>query len=151
MTKEKKFSFKKIATLPKPKFATIRAEKLKDAKDEPPWYIRGIKAGSKEEHWCALALDIIQESTGWTWEFQVPVYGGRRTAGGNVIDFLIDTPGRKTVLDPMGRYWHSGKNEDQYQMQNVCRKKKWTLIAWFTDETPTKEIMLSFLRNKLNA
>jgi hypothetical protein len=147
---KKAFSFKKIQTMPKAKFASIRAEKLRNAAAEQPWYIRGIKAGSKEEYWCSLALDKIQETSGWSWEFQVPVYGGRQTAGGNVIDFLIDTPGMKTALDPMGRYWHTGKNEDRQQMERVCRKKKWRLIAWFTDETPTKEIMYSFLRNKLN-
>jgi hypothetical protein len=147
---KKQFTFKKIARLKKEKFASIRVQKLKDAADEPPWYIRGIKAGSKEEYWCSLALDKIQESTGWSWEFQKPVYGGRDTAGGNVVDFLIDTPGRKTVLDPMGRYWHTGKNEDRQQMINVCRRKNWNLIAWFTDETPSKEITYSFLRNKLN-
>ena len=27
-----------------------KAEKLRDTKDQPPFYIRGIKAGSKEEY-----------------------------------------------------------------------------------------------------
>lgn len=149
--KQKKiFTFGKTAQLTKEKVQSVRAEKLKNPEDQPPFYIRGIKAGSKEEWWCSLALDRIQEETGWTWEYQVAVFGGRTRAGGNVVDFLIDTPGMKTFLDPMGRYWHSGAREDRSQMQNVARLKKWRLIAWFTDETPTRESVYAFLREEMN-
>jgi hypothetical protein len=34
-------------------------------------------------------------------------------------------------------------------MKDVARKKNWRLIAWFTDETPTRESVLSFLRREL--
>lgn len=128
---------------------SVRAPKLRDAKDVGPWYIRGIKAGSKEEYWCSIIADEFQESQGWAWEFQVPVYGGRTRAGGNVVDFLIHTPGMETMWDPMGRYWHAGHNEDRYQMERVARRKKWRLIAWYTDETPTLAIMRTFLRNEM--
>jgi len=128
----------------------VRAEKLKNPADLPPFFIRGIRAGSKEEYWCSLALEKIEAETGWTWEYQVPVYGGRTRAGGNVVDFLIDTPVMKTFLDPMGRYWHTGVNEDRTQMQHVARQKNWILIAWFTDETPTRESVYAFLRDKMN-
>ena len=129
----------------------MRAEKLKNAEDKPPFYIRGILAGSKEEYWCSLAADRFEEEQGWTWEYQVSVFGGRsRGAGGNVVDFLINTPGRKTMWDPMGRYWHTGINEDQSEMQNVARRKNWNLIAWFTDETPTRESVYVYLRDRMN-
>lgn len=126
-----------------------RAQVLKDERDEPPFFIRGQQAGSKDEYWVSLALERIEEETGWGWSYQVPVYGGRTRAGGNVVDFLIYTPGRWTILDPMGRYWHTGAREDQSQMQNVARRKNWKLIAWFTDETPTRERVYSFLRDEL--
>ena len=48
----------------------------------------------------ALALDKIQQITGWGWDYQVPVYGGRQIRGGNVVDFLIYTPGMWTIPDP---------------------------------------------------
>lgn len=147
---KKAFTLKKVQTIPKEKFRSIRAQKLKDAAESPPWFIRGIKAGSKEEYWCSLALEKIEAITGWGWDYQVPVYGGRKFSGGNVIDFLIYTPGRYTALDPMGRYWHTGTHEDRNEMEQVCRRKKWNLIAWFTDETPTKESVYVFLKNKLN-
>lgn len=149
--KQKKlFKLSKGKPPKKPEFRSVRAEKLKNPEDQPPYYIRGIKAGSKEEWWVSLALERIEAETGWSWEYQVSVFGGRSRAGGNVVDFLIHTPGMKTILDPMGRYWHTGAREDRYQMQNVARRKKWRLIAWFTDETPTRESMYAFLRDQLN-
>lgn len=134
----------------KPTQPSPRVPVIEDEQERGPFFIRGVRAGSKEEYWVSLALIQIEEQTGWGWDYQVPVYGGRRTAGGNVVDFLVDTPGRRTMLEPMGRYWHTGIHEDRSQMENVARRKNWNLIAWFTDETPTKDAVLSFLRNKLN-
>lgn len=151
MAKKKLFKFAKRNTPLIPKDTrSVRAQKIPNEADDPPYFIRGQQADSKEEWWCSLALDRIQEETGWTWDYQVSVFGGRTRAGGNVVDFLIDTPVQKTILDPMGRYWHTGINEDQNEMQNVARRKGWRLVAWFTDETPTREIMYTFLRDKLN-
>lgn len=133
-----------------PEVAFPKAEVLKNPEDEPPFYIRGVLAGSKDEYWCSLNLDRIQERTGWEWDYQVPVNGGRSRSGGNVIDFLIYTPGRWTILDPMGRPWHTGRREDRYQMENVARQKNWELIAWFTDQTPTREIQYQFLLKALH-
>lgn len=150
--KQKKlFTFGKPVQVKKEKTRSVRAEKIKNPEDKPPFYIRGMKAGSKEEYWCSLALDKIQERTGWTWEYQVPVYGGRTRAGGNVVDFLIDTPGMKTILDPMGRYWHAGANEDRWEMERVARRKNWKLIAWYTDQTPTRESVYELLRREMGA
>lgn len=127
-----------------------RAEQLKDAKDIPPFYIRGIKAASKEEYWASLALERFTKTNGLQWEYQVPVFGGRQISGGSVVDFICYTPGQDTWLDPMGSYWHTGKNEDRFQMAEAARRKHAKLIAWLTKDTPTKEIMYSFLKNSLN-
>lgn len=129
---------------------SVRAQVLRDPAEEPPFFIRGMKAGSKEEWWVSLALAKIEIEMGFAWEFQVPVYGGRMTAGGSVVDFLVHTPGRWMMLEPSGRYWHTGVREDRFKMESVARRKGWNLIAWYTDETPTKELMFSFLRDKLN-
>jgi hypothetical protein len=152
MAEKKLFKFaNRTESVMKPKDRSVRAKKIPNTEDLPPYYIRGIQADSKDEWWVSLALERIEAETGWTWKYQVPVYGGRsRGSGGNVVDFLIHTPGRWTILDPMGRYWHTGKNEDQSQMINVARRKNWILIAWFTDETPTRERTYTFLRDKLN-
>lgn len=126
-----------------------KAEQLKDARDEPPFFIRGMKADSKEEWWVFLALERLAEASGLQWEYQVPVFGGRTRAGGNVVDFIVYTAGRVIWLDPMGRYFHTGRNEDRLEMMDAARKKGAELLAWFTDETPTKEIMYTFLKGKL--
>jgi hypothetical protein len=122
---------------------------LKDPKDQPPFFIRGISAGSKEEYWCSLALDKIQEREGYGWEYQVPIYGGRGVSGGLVIDFVVYTPVRVSWVSPMGKYWHTGKHEDRMQEINAAKKKGANLIAFFTDEIPTKEITHLFLKRKL--
>mgnify|MGYP000131318506 CR=1 FL=1 len=129
---------------------SARVPVLENLADKPPFYVRGMKAASKDEYWVSLALEKIQAETGWNWEYQVPVNGGRSVRGGNVVDFLIYTPGRWTMLDPKGRYWHTGIHEDQFEMQRVARKKNWILIEWFTDELPTREAVYTFLRTQLH-
>jgi hypothetical protein len=127
-----------------------KAEKLRDTQEQPPFYIRGIKAGSKEEFWVSLALDKIQKAEGYAWEYQVPIYGGRDIAGGLVIDFVVYTPGRRTWISPMGRYWHTGIHEDRMQEINAALKKGVNLIAFFTDEISSKDDTYTFIKRKLN-
>lgn len=126
-----------------------KAEKLRDTQDQPPFFIRGMRAGSKEEYWVSLALDKIQQQEGIGWEYQVPIFGGRGIAGGLVIDFVVYTPGRRTWISPMGRYWHTGKNEDRMQEINAALKKGANLIAFFTDEISNKEDTYAFIKRKL--
>lgn len=145
-----KFKFSSGGKMKAFKMPSSRAPKLKDPAETGPFYIRGTQAGSKEEFWVSLALEKFEKEQGWGWDYQVPVRGGRRRRGGNVVDFLVYTPGPWTVLEPKGRYWHTGHHEDQQEMRNVCRDKGWNLIEWFTDETKTKEAVLSFLRKEFN-
>jgi hypothetical protein len=126
-----------------------KAQVIKDPKDLPPFYIRGVKAGSKEEYWVSIALDKIQAQEGYRWEYQVPIYGGRQIAGGLVIDFVVYTPGRRTWVSPMGRYFHTGRNEDRMQEINAALKQGVNLIAFFTDELTDKESTYPFIRRKL--
>lgn len=126
-----------------------KAAIIKDPKDEPPFFIRGIQAGSKEEYWVSLALDKIQQQEGYGWEYQVPIFGGRQIAGGLVIDFIVYTPGRRTWISPQGRYWHTGRNEDRMQELNAALKKGVNYIAFFTDELTDKEMTIPYIRRKL--
>lgn len=131
--------------LPKP-----RATVIKDPAEEPPYFVRGEQAASKDEYWMGLAMEKIEKLTGWGWDYQVPVYGGRTRRGGQVVDFLLYTPGRWTVIDVKGRYWHTGHHEDSRDIEDVCRKRNWNLIGWFTDETPSKELVYQRLRQELH-
>lgn len=148
--KRKRFTLGSGQKPARQKQASPRAPELKDPKDQPPFFVRGQKAGSKEEYWVSLALEKIEEQTGWGWAYQVPVYGGRRRRGGNVVDFLVYTPGRWTMLQPEGKYWHTGAREDKQEMEDVARKKNWSLIMWYTDETPTEDAVYQRLRQELH-
>lgn len=144
----KKFKLKDRKRVRITRAKPARAVLLRDPADSPPYFIRGMKAGSKEEYWVSLALDKIQEENGYGWEYQVPIFGGRQIAGGLVIDFVVYTPGRVTWISPMGRYWHTGRHEDRMQEINAALKKNANLIAFFTDEI-TKETTYPFIKAKL--
>jgi len=150
VAKKKLFTLSENKRTRRPKINKVRAAVIQDETDKPPFFVRGQQAGSKEEYWCSLALDKIQQITGWGWDYQVPVYGGRQIRGGNVVDFLIYTPGMWTILDPQGDYWHTGRNEDRFQMREVARKKGWRLIEWLTSTTPTKEDVYKLLKKELH-
>jgi hypothetical protein len=64
--------------------------------------IYGIKPGSSWEWNHARALWAL----GWDFQYQVPLWGGRRVRGGVVLDFLIPTVPTQTILRVMGEYWH---------------------------------------------
>lgn len=76
--------------------------------DPPVGLIYGKTAGSTYEWRYALGLWF------WGWEFlyQVNFFGGRRTAGGQVIDFLVETIPIRTPVYVYGNYWHGGTKKD---------------------------------------
>jgi len=150
--KKKAFKFSKSRRVMLPGFRdnpTGKAPKLDDPAAQPPFFIKGEEADSRDEYWVSLALDRIEELTGWTWEYQVSVDGGRRRRGGQVLDFLLNTPGRKTIIDVRGKYWHTGSRDDLRDVEDVARKRNWRLIGWFTDETPSKETVYQKLKKEL--
>lgn len=67
--------------------------------------IQGRIPGSKEEWWVSRALDRLRRR----YRYQVPVMGGRRLRGGQVLDFLIEDPPLDLPLQVMGEYWHKGQ------------------------------------------
>jgi len=126
-----------------------KAEVIKDPKDIPPFFVRGVQAASKEEYWIGEALGRIEKEYGYGWEYQVPIWGGRRIAGGLVVDFVVYTPGRRTWINPMGRYWHTGRYEDRMDMINAALKLNINLIDFFTDELQDREHTYPFIKRKL--
>lgn len=133
------------------KESLVRPNKIQESADLPPYIVKGRVADSKDEYWAALALERIEKIAGYRWAYQVPVNGGRSRPGGNVVDFLVYTP-RWTIIDPMGRPFHTGKNEDRLEMEEVARNNNWNLIAYFTDEPHvlTKELVYTYLKSQLH-
>lgn len=107
--------------------------------------IKGQAAGSKEEYYVSKALDKL----GYEYSYQVPVMGGRSVRGGQILDFLVDTPVKRTIVDVRGTYWHTGAREDSLDILRVTRKYGWhLLVAWDTD-VPDEATALGFLRQRL--
>lgn len=114
---------------------------------EPPHIVLGQPAGSKEEWYTSQALERL----GWQYAFQYQVMGGRSVRGGQVIDFLVYTPGKWTIVDVLGTYWHTGKHEDRLSIQKVVAQKGWRLIEAWDYNVPSIDEAVSFLRARLGA
>jgi hypothetical protein len=144
MQKSAVYQFKtKRAAIPKAVF-----HKAKDLTVDPeagPLTILGQPVGSKEEWRTAQALNIMQ----LTYGYQLPVYGGRSRRGGQVIDFLVYTPGKYTIVDVRGSYWHTGKHEDSLDMERVARRKGYRLVILWDYDCKTVDAALTFLRQNL--
>ncbi|KKN64478.1 hypothetical protein LCGC14_0490910 [marine sediment metagenome] len=99
-----------------------RQRKLKDDKLEErlPTVIQGKPVNSVEEARIAVGLEIL----GWRFVYQKAYYGGRSTAGGIIVDFLVLTPGSATPLLMQSRYWHTIRDrraKDFYQISRLSR------------------------------
>ncbi len=83
-----------------------------------PTVIQGRPVQSLEEARIAVGLEVI----GWRFIYQEAFYGGRTTAGGIVVDFLVLTPGAATPLLMQSRYWHTIRDrraKDIYQISRL--------------------------------
>ena len=71
--------------------------------------INGQKAASSYEWNVAVAL----YSYGWDFSYQVSYFGGRRIAGGQVLDFLVHTPPLLTPIYVYGEYYHANRTQER--------------------------------------
>ncbi|CAK0772634.1 conserved hypothetical protein [Gammaproteobacteria bacterium] len=136
------FKTKKAAT---PKAVFHKAKDLTVDPEAGPLLVLGQPAGSKEEWRTAQALNIMQ----WQYAYQYPVFGGRSRRGGQVIDFLVYTPGRYTIVDVRGSYWHTGKHNDALDIERVARRKNWILVILWDYDCKSVSEALTFLRSHL--
>lgn len=128
---------------PRPDFLLPRAARLKQ--DPAVMIIQGVVADSKEEWYVAQALDKL----GLEYEYQKSVRGGRLVRGGQVLDFLVYTPGRNTVVDVRGKYWHTGKHEDELSLKIALKGKDWNVVVIWDYEATSVEAALSILRERM--
>ena len=116
-----------------------------EPEEEGAMIIRGQPAGSKEEWRTSQALDILQMD----YYYQYSVGGGRQRRGGQVIDFLVLTPVRWTIVDVRGTYWHTGRHEDSLDILRVARKQRWNLVILWDTDCKSVSDAVSFLRQKI--
>ena len=109
-----------------------QAEKIKPAADTPG-VINGIQAGSSYEWNVAKAL----WTTGWQFDYQVPILGGRSRRGGQVVDFIIHTVPLFTPLAVNGGHWHQNSALEELKATDVQKSLGYpvnaVLTAWDPD------------------
>lgn len=136
-------------SLPKPEKRTAIPKPPKPRvvkiEEEPElMVIQGRPAMSKEEYWVSKALELL----GWKYTYQY-VVGMLGVRGTQKLDFLVYTPGKWTVVDVRGRYWHSGGREGELDLERVVHKKNWRLVVvWDTDISDVGNAKV-FLQNQI--
>jgi len=82
--------------------------------------------------------------------FQFPILGGRRVAGGMVVDFLVYTP-FSVPVEVFGEYWHGtylrGKDKIKIAILENYFKRE-VKIAWSGD-LETDEMAMNWVRSNL--
>jgi|GEM_PF-2496475 len=99
-------------------FPVQKADNPFDKKSAGPMIVQGRTAGSLNEYNVAIALGMLK----LTFEYQVPIMGGRNFRGGSVIDFMVHTVPIPTPVWVQGDYWHGSaakREADQYTMRHV--------------------------------
>jgi len=114
------------------------------AATEPEHLIHGEPADSKEEWYISVALEWA--GFDYSYQHQVGIPG---TRGSQRLDFLVYTPGRWTILDVRGRYWHSGVNEDEIEIRDVARKNRWILLVAWDNEIVDIATAKNFVTTKI--
>ena len=127
----------------RPKTLSTRPPKLEP--DLANMIVHGQQAGSKEEWYVAQAL----EKMGFSFDYQVSVLGGRSRRGGQVLDFVVHTPVKWTVVDVRGTYWHTGHHEDSLSIQRAIKRKGYGLVVAWDTNVPSLEKAFEFLRANL--
>ena len=136
-----KYKSARVRTASRSRPPSTREIEIKSPEDTPGM-INGMQAGSSYEWNIARALWRL----GWTFEYQVSLFGGRNVRGGVVLDFLVSTRPAPTAISVKGEYWH--RNTDQDKIEEVRIRKTLghgtRLLTPGTAESSTFELALAF-------
>lgn len=94
-------------------------------------YLNGIQAGSNTEVFMYYGLTKLEIR----FDYQVPLFGGRSVAGGQVLDFLAYIPYTQPI-QTMGPYWHTGHlgAADAYKLARISNYyNRECLVVWSYD------------------
>lgn len=106
----------------------------------------GIQFDSKEEAWTYRAL--IELGYENKIRIQQSIYGGRAVTGGQVVDFVIETP----VLVPVrvqGNRWHANDAKEQLNAQKIMQYYGRFPIDLWTSDMPNYEACLMLVKKYL--
>jgi hypothetical protein len=116
---------------------------------EGPWYYKGQKASSAEYR-CLMVL----EKLGWSPSFQVRKFGGRRIAGGQVLDILVEQRNPPVYIDVRG-YYHRGAQGEADDAKSIFQLRAAApdvkiIIVW-DDEAKNQEMLYQRLLREVGA
>ncbi len=105
--------------------------------------IQGRRPASKQEWFTAVGL----WTAGWDFWYQVPIRGGY-VPGGQVLDFLVDTPPRPTPLQPFSTYYHRGHLgvNDRWKLAIVRQTFGVEPVIFWSNEVDTREKGIAMVR-----
>jgi hypothetical protein len=122
-----------------------RTSKLFPDIEEMPGMIDGQQATNLYEWRAAKALWKL----GLSFDYQVSFDGGRSRAGGQVVDFVVDTIPVRTAVWIDGEYWHEGKmTSDQRMKRAIIGSYGYNIEAFFGPELHTTEAALDAMKRK---
>lgn len=115
--------------------------------DDAPGLINGVQADSSYEWNHARALWAL----GWTFRYQVPLFGGSMRRGGVKLDFLIDTRVTQTVVNPIGEYWHRNVSADKIEDARIMRALGvgTRILRPGTEDSKTFEAAYGYLKREI--
>lgn len=122
--------------------ALIQVAQLKDPADVPG-LINGRQAGSSYEWNMARALWTLK----WEFDYQVSLRGGHGRRGGVVLDFLVSTRPMRTVVNPIGEYWHRNLSADALEDIMIVKilGRGTRMLRPGTGDSSTYEAALAYL------
>ena len=128
------------------KVGGMGADELKRPEDVPG-LINGIQAGSSYEWNIARGGWAL----GWTFQYQVPMFGGRMVRGGLVLDFIFPTRPARTVIQPEGAYWHLDTDLDEQEDIRILNELGWStrMLHPGLMECGTFEAAMQYLRKEI--
>jgi hypothetical protein len=115
-------------------------ERKAQADDAPVRYEVHGKRASSYEYYVSVALDKF----GLDYLFQVDYWGGRRLAGGMVLDFLVFTEPVPTPIFVQGAYFHQGERRsvDSFQaaqLQHLFHGQVRPALFWYNPDVSSIE------------
>jgi hypothetical protein len=116
---------------------------------EGPWFVQGKKA-SKPEYRVARVLNRL----GWEFNFQEAHFGGRRIAGGQILDYVLSSTSYPIVID-VRSVWHMGAaaeaNDARKMIQIRASNPMARIVIVYEEQTENEELLYSFLLQELGA
>lgn len=106
--------------------------------------VQGKMPGSTEEYRLALALKKLRVD----FEFQVPLRGGRRVKGGQVIDFVVYKPFPQPV-QVEGAYWHRNQSLEKWKTAVIRQEFGRDPIVVQTNELTDQQAAYQVVVNKI--